>query len=71
MWLNADALYTQSDGTTPGDIRGLFPDGEVLYTAGHIGEQAVVWRNGELLYTLDRGEAYAMYVVPHYGSAEE
>lgn len=48
--------------------------GGTVFTAGTLfgnGRHAAVWQNDGLLYTLDRGEAYAMYVVPHYGTTQE
>ena len=48
--------------------------GETVFTAGTLfgdGRHAAVWQGAELLYTLDRGEAYAMYVVPHYAAEGE
>lgn len=59
IWLNGDAYETLTDGTTPGDVRGLFLAGGTLYAAGSKGEEAVVWKNGKLLYTLTDGSSSA------------
>lgn len=41
-----------------------------IYAAGYrtVGSKAVatIWKGSEILYPLDRGEAYALFVVPHY-----
>ncbi|WP_122120150.1 hypothetical protein [Alistipes megaguti] len=74
VWKNGTQLYTLSDGTSSGSMPyAVAAWGDDLFTAGTLfgsSRHAAVWKGSDLLYTLGRGEAYAMYVVPHYESDE-
>lgn len=74
IWLNGDAYETLTDGTSSGSMPyAVAAWGDDLFTAGTLfgsSRHAAVWKGSDLLYTLGRGEAYAMYVVPHYESDE-
>lgn len=74
VWKNGTPLYTLSDGTSSGSMPyAVAAWGDDLFTAGTLfgsSRHAAVWKGSDLLYTLGRGEAYAMYVVPHYESDE-
>ena len=74
VWKNGTQLYTLSDGTSSGSMPyAVAAWDDDLFTAGTLfgsSRHAVVWKGSDLLYTLGRGEAYAMYVVPHYESDE-
>lgn len=74
VWKNGTQLYTLPDGTSSGSMPyAVAAWGDDLFTAGTLfgsSRHAAVWKGSDLLYTLGRGEAYAMYVVPHYESDE-
>lgn len=54
VWKNDKAHYTLSDEETPAGVNALCLSGRTLYAAGHSGGAAAVWKDKELLYTLDR-----------------
>ena len=50
VWKNDKAHFTLSDGQTDAGATALCLDGRTLYTAGYAGTQAVVWKDGSVLY---------------------
>lgn len=55
IWKNDKAHFTLSDGKSAAGANALCHDGRALYAAGSGGSKALVWRDGDLLYTLTDG----------------
>lgn len=70
IWQDGAQLCTLSNGTGSGSLPySVAAWGDDIFTAGTRfanGRHATIWKGSEILYPLDRGEAYALFVVPHY-----
>lgn len=70
VWRNGTQLFTLTDDTSGGSLPyAIAAWGDDIFTAGtlfHNGRHATVWKGSGILYALGRGEAMAMFVVPHY-----
>lgn len=70
VWRNGEPYLTLANGSARGSLPSATAAwGDTVFTAGTLlGDErrAVVWQGDRILYMLGPGEAYALYVVPHY-----